>query len=111
MSCECKSKKGHVNQWTTHADEYQKLLGRMTGIAEKNRYILNTDTERLEKVLGLMTENLVDTGKAYCPCKQSDPPNLKTDVLCPCPDWKKEIAKDGNCYCRLFFSKTKSDVN
>ena len=91
------------NEWTTHPARYESLLKRMAGVARQNGHVLNPDKARLEKVLGLMTENLAATGRPYCPCKQSDPIDLKNDVQCPCPDREKEIAKDGHCFCRLFY--------
>ncbi|MCK7508497.1 MAG: hypothetical protein MZV70_33560 [Desulfobacterales bacterium] len=53
-------------------------------------YVLNIDGERLEKVVGLMTENLALTGKRFCPRKQSHPLDPDRDVVCPCPEWKSE---------------------
>ncbi len=100
----CRNKK--TNPWTTHMTQYKALCERMAAIGEKQGYVLNSDMERVEKVLGRMTENIVNLGKAYCPCKQSDPPQTKKDVICPCPDWKKEIERDGHCYCRLFYGKS-----
>ena len=91
------------NTWTIHQSRYESLLVRMAGVAKRHGYVLNPDKARVEKVLGMMTENLVATGKPYCPCKASDPINPATDVTCPCPDWKKEIKKDGHCFCRLFY--------
>ena len=97
------------NKWTTHKARYELLLKGMAGIATQNGYVLNPEKKRVEKVLGLMTENLVGTGKPYCPCRQSDPLNPSTDVICPCPDWRKEIGKDGHCFCRLFYRKSASE--
>lgn len=94
-----------MNQWTTHNEEYKALLKSMEKVAIDHDYCLNSDADRRAKVLGLMTENLVATGKPYCPCKQSHPLNPEKDVLCPCPDYSSEISKDGHCLCRLFFKK------
>lgn len=92
-----------MNPWTTHAADYDAVLKRVTGIAENAGYVLNPDRDRVMKVVGLMTENFVATGKHFCPCKQSHPLNPETDVVCPCPTWQGEIAKDGHCFCRLFY--------
>jgi ferredoxin-thioredoxin reductase catalytic subunit len=72
-------------------------------IANRAGYVLNPDGERLEKVVGLMTENLVLAGKRFCPCKQSHPLAPGRDVVCPCPEWKSEIETEGHCFCKLFF--------
>jgi len=92
-----------VNQWTKHDTEYQSLLDKVTGLARQNGYALNPDQERVEKVVGLMTENLVASGKMFCPCKQSHPLNPVKDVTCPCPEWKADIERDGHCFCRLIY--------
>lgn len=94
-----------MNQWTSHTTEYEKTLSRVSLVARSNGFILNPDEERVKKVVGLMTENSVNAGKYYCPCKQSHPLNPETDVLCPCPGWQEEIKKDGHCFCRLFYQK------
>jgi len=96
-----------ANIWdsTIGTDLYKDTLTRTCEIAEKSGYLLNPDLARVQKVVGLMTMNLMDTGYYYCPCKQSHPLNTKKDVLCPCPGIKKEIDSDGMCFCRLFFKK------
>lgn len=94
-----------MNQWTTHAAEYKAALKRVRALAAKHALALNHDKERVEKVVGLMTENYVDEGKYFCPCKQSDPLDPEKDVVCPCPEWQSEIAADGHCFCRLFYRK------
>lgn len=101
--CEAKKSRPTANKWTSHQFLYESLVQRMASVALKNGYVLNPDKERVRKVLGLMTENVVATGKPYCPCKQSEPINRKTDVTCPCQDWKEEIKKNGQCFCRLFY--------
>ena len=98
-----------MNEWTTLDIEYGTLLKRMIKLAAQSGYALNTDKERIAKVVGLMTNNLVETGKPYCPCKQSHPLDPCNDVVCPCPEWRKEIAKDGHCFCRLFYRKSASE--
>ncbi len=94
-----------MNQWTSHAVEYHAVLSRAKEVADKHGCVLNSDKERLEKVVGLMTENYVAAGDYYCPCKQSHPLDPNKDVVCPCPEWQDEIAKDDHCFCRLFYSK------
>jgi ferredoxin-thioredoxin reductase catalytic subunit len=80
-------------------------LKRLTEIASKNKYILNPDTARINKVVGLMTNNFVATGEYFCPCKQQNKPPVKgKDTICPCREWHDEIARDGYCHCKLFFS-------
>ncbi len=97
-----------MNQWTSHHQEYLALLEDFRRIASGEGLTLNPDTERLEKVAGLMTENLVLTGARFCPCKQSHPLNTDTDTTCPCPEWKEEIESTGHCFCRLFYRRDSS---
>ena len=96
-----------ANSWDPVIDTeaYSKNLDRVQKIAQDNGYILNPDEERLKKVVGLMTMNHNEFGKYYCPCKQSHPLDPGKDVLCPCEPWEDEIAKEGNCFCKLFYKK------
>ena len=94
-----------MNQWTDNTDLYNKLLASMNKVAETSGLQLNPDEARTEKVIGLMTRNLDQTGKRICPCKQSHPINPEVDVVCPCPSWKDEIAATGFCHCKLFCNK------
>jgi ferredoxin-thioredoxin reductase catalytic subunit len=85
--------------------EYEETYQRIAKIAEEKRYAINSDEERVKKVLGLMTGNHGEFGEYYCPCKQSRPLDPNKDIICPCPQLDDEIKKDGNCFCRLFFKK------
>lgn len=101
------------NSWDTivGTESYDKNLKRVKEIADQNGYILNPDEERLKKVVGLMTMNFKGHGKYYCPCKQSHPLDPNKDVTCPCIPWKEEIAKEGNCFCKLFYKKQEVRVS
>lgn len=92
-----------MNQWTTHESDFDELRKTLAELATRSGFVLNPDLERLEKVVGLMTENQVLTGKRFCPCKQSHPLDPGRDVVCPCPEWNTEIETEGHCFCRLFF--------
>jgi len=94
-----------MSGWTTHMEDYGKVLSFLKKVAEDNGFALNTDEARVDKVVGLMTENVVNEGARYCPCKQSEPLDKKADKVCPCPEWKEEITRDGHCFCRLFYCK------
>ncbi|UCD19396.1 MAG: ferredoxin:thioredoxin reductase [candidate division WOR-3 bacterium] len=93
------------NKWdpVVGTEEYNENLVRINKIAQENGYVLNSDRERLRKVVGLMTMNKIEFGDYYCPCKQSHPLDVQKDVLCPCPEMKNEIAKDNHCFCQLFY--------
>jgi ferredoxin-thioredoxin reductase catalytic subunit len=96
-----------TNSWDNivGTEEYNKNLVRVQALAANKGYILNQDDERVKKVVGLMTMNNNTHNKYYCPCKQSHPLDPQKDVICPCPDMDEEIAKDGCCFCKLFFKQ------
>jgi ferredoxin-thioredoxin reductase catalytic chain len=79
-------------------------LDRARRVGEERGYVLNPDTARALKVANLLVRNHEEFGKYYCPCKQSHPLNPDEDVLCPCLDLDQEVARDGHCFCRLYYS-------
>lgn len=84
---------------------YEKNLARLRAIASERQLTLNPDEARVQKVVGLMTENFTAIGEHVCPCKQQNKPPVKgLDTLCPCPEMMDEVSKDGHCFCRLFFA-------
>ena len=91
---------------------YEENLYRLQKIAQENNLVLNPDKARIEKVVGNMTKNYEAVGEYICPCKQTHHPPIKgKDVLCPCPDMLDEIARDGHCDCRVFYtSEAAADV-
>ena len=69
-------------------------------------YCLNPDAVTTEHVLTGLARNLVQHGRWYCPCRevtgdsQRDRPNI-----CPCPQHRTDIARDGFCECGIFVSQ------
>lgn len=87
--------------------DYEKNLNRLELIAEVKGLTLNEDQERVQKVVGLMTDNFKDHGHYFCPCKQiNDIPEKGVDVICPCPELDAEIENTGACHCRLFYKQS-----
>lgn len=85
---------------------YEKNLERLQTVALTKGLRLNADNSRLEKVIGMMTDNFSQHGLHYCPCKQqNDIPQPKVDVTCPCENLNKEIEAQGHCKCRVFYTK------
>ena len=83
---------------------YEENIERVKKIADTKGLHLNTDNERIKKVIGLMTENYNSFGAQYCPCKQiNDIPELGKDPVCPCPEMDEEIKENGCCRCRVFY--------
>lgn len=88
--------------------EYNTNLDRLSTLACEQGLVLNPDVARVNKVIGLMTNNYVAVGEYICPCKQQHKPAEKgKDKTCPCPEWLDEIAEDGHCFCKLFFAPDK----
>ena len=84
---------------------YDENVRRLENIADERNLVFNPDPARVQKVIGLMTENFEAVGEYVCPCKQKNKPPVKgQDTLCPCPEMADEITKDGHCYCRLFYT-------
>lgn len=79
-------------------------IERVRKVGEELGYVLNPDMERTLKVANLLARNFAEYGKYYCPCKQSHPLNPDKDVLCPCTTVHEEVAREGHCFCRLFFA-------
>ena len=85
--------------------EYENNYRRLQAIAGGRKLVLNPDEARVQKVVGLMTENFKAVGEYVCPCKQQHKPPVKgQDILCPCPEMMDEVSADGCCFCKLFFS-------
>lgn len=89
---------------------YKTNLERLSALARDHNLVLNPDAARVSKVVGLMTENFLAAGEYICPCKQEHKPAQKgRDKTCPCPEWQDEIASDGHCFCKLFYTPQKDD--
>jgi len=69
-------------------------------------YCLNPDPTTVEHVLVGLTRNLVHHGRWYCPCREvtGDPERDRANI-CPCPQHRADVARDGVCECGIFVSK------
>jgi ferredoxin-thioredoxin reductase catalytic subunit len=68
-------------------NEYNTNLDRLSTLARKQGLLLNPDAARVNKVVGLMTNNYEAVGEYICPCKQQHKPAEKgKDKTCPCPE-------------------------
>jgi ferredoxin-thioredoxin reductase catalytic subunit len=79
-------------------------IERARRVGEKLGLTLNPDTARTLKVATLLARNFAEHGRYYCPCKQSEPLDPAKDVVCPCPTLREELARDGHCFCRLYYT-------
>jgi ferredoxin-thioredoxin reductase catalytic subunit len=68
-------------------------------------YCLNPDPVTVEHVLSGLARNLLEHGRAYCPCREvtGDPERDRANI-CPCPQHRADIARDGFCECGIFVS-------
>jgi len=82
------------------------VTGRAKRYAERGPYRLFPDEVVVRNVLAKMAMNLVEHGKAYCPCREvSGDPEPDRANVCPCRSHHGDIARDGYCECRLFVSQ------
>jgi ferredoxin-thioredoxin reductase catalytic chain len=82
--------------------QVERMASRYTA---RGPYRLNPDPVTLEYVLTGLARNLVRHGRAYCPCREvhGDPERDRAN-LCPCPQHRADIARDGFCECGIFVS-------
>ena len=72
---------------------------------ERGPYRLHPDPVTVEHVLAGLTRNLLEHGRWYCPCREvaGDPERDRRNI-CPCPQHRADIARDGFCECGIFVS-------
>ena len=72
----------------------------------RSPYGLNPDAVTTEHVLTGLTRNLVEHGRWYCPCRDvTGDPERDRPNICPCPQHRGDIARDGFCECGIFVSQ------
>lgn len=85
-------------------EKSEELIKVYENYAQANGFRLNPDSEAVKRIISGLLENERKHGKKYCPCRRlSGNPEEDDKKVCPCAFHKDEIAKDGNCLCRLFF--------
>jgi len=73
---------------------------------ESHDCVFNTDAERVNKVIGLMTRNLEDFGAYDRPRKQSHPLDPERGTFYPCAAVDEELEQKGHGFCRLFYKES-----
>ena len=87
--------------------EFEQALEQVTRAAERyaqrSGMVLQPDTAFRCYVLRGLARNLLQYGRAYCPCREisGDLQKDRADV-CPCRTYREEIARSGECECGLF---------
>lgn len=83
----------------------KETLDFLQSVADRLGYVLNPEEKALHRTASAMAGNHEKYGKRYCPCKQHHPVDPGSDPICPCPEFKDEIKRDGHCECHIFFSE------
>lgn len=82
--------------------QVERMVSRYTA---RGPYRLNPDPVTVEHVLTGLTRNLLQHGRAYCPCREVHGDAVRDRAnLCPCPQHRADIARDGFCECGIFVS-------
>jgi ferredoxin-thioredoxin reductase catalytic subunit len=89
-----------------HREKARARIERMVGrYVERGPYVLNPDPVTVEHVLAGLTRNLVEHGRWYCPCREVTGDSRRDRRnICPCPQHKEDIERDGVCECGIFAS-------
>lgn len=84
----------------------QSILESLRQYAAGRDFILNPDTETLNRVIHGLAMREAKTGSRYCPCRiVGKDPAENAKIVCPCVYHEEEIARDGQCHCQLFVRK------
>ena len=87
-----------------NGDELRKAWERFS---EKNDFMLNPDSEHVDRIIdGLMTQEK-NFGLKLCPCRLRDGSRERDlELLCPCNFKIQETwDKEGRCWCGLFVKR------
>jgi ferredoxin-thioredoxin reductase catalytic subunit len=77
--------------------------------AKEKGWILNPDKDKLRVVMRGLARNTKRFGERYCPCRiRSGDTEKDRAIICPCIYHEDEVAKEGQCHCRLYFTPEKS---
>jgi len=91
-------------------EEFRAALERVTRnaerYAERAGLALQPDRAQRDYVLRGLARNLLQYGKAYCPCREvaGDPQKDRVNI-CPCRTHCAEIEQSGQCECGLFVKR------
>lgn len=81
----------------------KKIIEDYKKYAEKNGFKLNPDREATERIIKGLLVNEEKYGARYCPCRRiTGNPEEDRQKICPCQFMRKEIEKQGHCFCNLF---------
>jgi ferredoxin-thioredoxin reductase catalytic subunit len=81
------------------AELLDKIRAQVTKVAAARKWRLNPDDVMVEEVIRGLAHNELTAGRRYCPCRLE----LVAENICPCRAAASDIARDGHCYCMLFY--------
>ena len=74
--------------------------------APGSRLRLNPDADIVNRVLAGLAARERKTGMRLCPCRLGGATEAENQkIVCPCVYHLEELARDGQCHCRLFVSR------
>ncbi|MDD1653775.1 MAG: ferredoxin:thioredoxin reductase [Methanomicrobiales archaeon] len=77
--------------------------------AKEKGWMLNPDRDKLRVVIRGLARNRKRFGEQYCPCRiRSGDAEKDRAIICPCAYHEDEVAREGQCHCRLYFAGTGS---
>jgi len=97
----------HEQDEQRQLSEARRRVERMvTRYLERGRYCLNPDPVTVGHVKVGLARNLARYGRCYCPCREvTGDPEQDRKNICPCPQHREDIARDGACECGIFVSR------
>ncbi|MFH1682848.1 MAG: ferredoxin-thioredoxin reductase catalytic domain-containing protein [Candidatus Woesearchaeota archaeon] len=89
-----------------------ELIGFWMSFTEKNDFMLNPNSNHVERIAEGCLKNEIECGLKLCPCRLRDGSRERDlELLCPCnfkvhEAWlKSEIRGRSECWCGLFVKK------
>jgi len=87
-------------------ENIKKIIKSYEKWAKESGFSLNQNRKVVEFLVKSLLEREKKLGERYCPCRRiiGDKKEDKK-IICPCVYMKKEIEKNGHCFCGLFYKK------
>lgn len=84
-------------------DTLEEVRRRAERYAKRSGLRLQSDQAQLDYVLHGLARNLLQYGRAYCPCREvTGNPDADRRNICPCRTHREEIEQSGQCECGLY---------
>lgn len=84
-------------------EKIEEIIKNYENYAQKNGFKLNPDKRVIENLIAGLLANEKKYGAKYCPCRRiTGNKEEDSSKICPCSWNRKEIERDGRCFCGLF---------